>query len=221
MDFIYFLWNLAAVMERAIRGSDSEAQAQCNQLRLIAAAKLGDHEAFGQLFRIYRSPIYSIASRYFAPGCDHDDFLQEATIGFLKAIRDFQAARGEFSAFARLCVRRQVVTFVKTATRQKHISLNRAASLDAPLWETGESLLGRIPSPQTVVSDSLHGIEFINDLWARCTDLERGVLTRYHQGYTFEEIATEIGVHSKAVDNAIWRVKLKARKLRAQGFSPA
>ena len=101
-----------------------------------------------RLFRLYRPRIFKIARQYFVPGWDRDDLLQEGTIGFFKAVRDFKEDRGSFSAFVDLCVRRQVITFIKTATRQKHASLNHARSLDAPAFDDcEESLVTRLPAP--------------------------------------------------------------------------
>jgi len=189
----------------------------------IPAAQSGDPDAFARLFRRHRPLIFSLARRYFAPGWDRDDLIQEATIGFFKAVRDFKGDRGTFASFVDLCVRRQIITFVKTATRQKHAALNYALSMDAPIFEdSDEALINRLatsgrPHLDEEVSD---GSAFLSELWERCSSLERGVLSMYSKGFTFAEMAWELGVHLKAIDNAVWRVKVKARKLLAErGFS--
>jgi RNA polymerase sporulation-specific sigma factor len=185
---------------------------------MLVAAKHGDPEAFDMLFRAYRRRIFLLARRYFAPGADRDDLLQEATIGFFKAIRDFCGDRGGFSSFVELCVRRQIITFIKSATRQKHAALNWATSLDAPVFEdSDETLLGRLAAPGTIEGRfDEDGHEFLEELWSRCSPLEQGVLSMYARGFSFEEMARELGVHYKSIDNAVWRVKVKARKIVAE-----
>lgn len=185
---------------------------------LIQRGRDGDPEAFAALFRLHRPRIFALARRYFAPGSDRDDVIQEATIGFFKAVRDFRGDRGAFGAFVDLCVRRQVVTFVKTATRQKHTALNRATSLDAPIFhDSDETLIARLPAaewpPVDLGSDKT---DFLETLWQRCSALERGVLSMYSKGYGFDEMARELRVNYKSIDSAVWRVKVKARKLLAE-----
>jgi RNA polymerase sporulation-specific sigma factor len=161
--------------------------------------------------------VFSIARRFYAPGSGRDDLLQEATIGFFKAVRDFKDDRGSFSAFAELCVFRQVITFVKTTTRQKHTVLNTAISLDAPLFDdSAETLIARLAAPSSIEPEpTTDSAEFLEALRERCSLLERGVLSMYSRGYTFEDMAYELGVHLKSIDNAVWRIKVKAKKLLA------
>ncbi len=185
---------------------------------IIAAARLGGSEAFECLFRQYRSRIFSVATHYFAPGFDRDDLIQEATIGLFKAIRDFEGERGAFPAFVDLCVRRQVITCIKAATRKKHAALNLALSLDAPVFEDSpETLIALLPAPDFKQSEnSYEKIEFINALRSRCSKLERGILSFYSSGYSFDEMARELGVHCKSIDNGVWRIKVKAKKLLSE-----
>lgn len=184
----------------------------------LSAARLGDSDAFAALFRRYRSRIFGLARRYFVPGGDRDDLIQEATIGFFKAIRDFKGDRGSFGAFADLCVRRQIITFIKTATRQKHVALNRAVSLDAPAFPNSEeTLMAFVAMPDQVpFEDNSSNQEFLATLWERCSRLERGILSLYTKGYSFAEMAGQLGVHYKSIDNAVWRVKVKAKKLQSE-----
>lgn len=185
---------------------------------VLRAAQSGDSEAFATLFRLYRPRVFSIARQYFVPGWDRDDLLQEGTIGFFKAVRDFRYDRGGFDPFMALCVRRQVITFLKTATRQKHAALNHACSLDAPAFsDSDEPLITRLPSRSVAAAeDHDDNIEFLKALWDRCSAQERGVLTMYSKGYSFEDMAVELGVRPKSIDNAVWRVKVKARKLAGE-----
>lgn len=182
---------------------------------VIHAARGGDAEAFAYLFRRYSARVFALARRYFAPGNDRDDLVQEATIGFFKAIRDFRGDRGSFGSFVELCVRRQIITFIKSATRQKHALLNSAISIDAPVFEdSDDSLASRLAARGKVdIDETTDAVSFLTILAERCSDLERGVLSLYARGYTFAEMAWELGVHYKSIDNAVWRVKVKAKRL--------
>ena len=197
---------------------NSEADHDYGDLDLIQRARENDSEAFGELFRRYRVRLFGLARRYFAPGSDRDDLIQEATIGFFKAIRDFKGDRGTFGAFAELCVRRQVITLIKAATRQKHAALNWATSLDAPAFaDSEEPLVARLAASAGPDMGGLSdATAFLESLWSRCSSLERGILSLYSRGYSFAEMAFELGVHWKSIDNAVWRVKVKARKLLSE-----
>ena len=191
------------------------SNAELPDLALIESARAGDTDAFALLYRRYSPRLFGIAARYFAPGLDRDDLMQEATIGFFKAVRDYKSDRGEFVGFAELCVRRQVITLIKTATRQKHSTLNRAVSIDARLYvDSDDTLLDRLSAPVEFSIEELSEVTtFLDALLLRCSDLERGILSLYAKGYTFAEMAWELGVRWKSIDNAVWRVKVKARKL--------
>lgn len=195
-----------------------QASPETAEAPVVEAARAGDPDAFADLFRLYRPRLFALARRYFAPGSDRDDLIQEATIGFYKAIRDFKGHRGTFATFVDLCVRRQVITFIKTSTRQKHAALNWAMSIDAPLYpDTDESLSARLASPeQPGFAELSETTAFLSALWGRCSALERSVLSLYTKGYSFVEMGWELGVHWKSIDNAVWRVKVKARKLLAE-----
>lgn len=201
---------------------DCSCAAAGDERDLIQRARDGDAEAFGTLLRTYRPRIFAQARRYFAPGSDRDDLIQEAMIGFFKAIRDFADDRSSFASFTELCVRRQIITFIKTATRQKHAALNHAISLDTPLSDdSSDTLLSRLVAEGLPSSEDTADVEFLDMLWTRCSDLERRILSLYARGYSFAEMAFELGVHWKSVDNGIWRVKVKARKLLAEKVSLA
>jgi RNA polymerase sporulation-specific sigma factor len=186
--------------------------------RILGAAKRGESDAFAALFRRYRPLVFKVARRYFAPGSGRDDLIQEATIGFYKAIRDYNSSRGSFGSFVELCVHRQVITYIKTATRRKHALLNSAISLDAPLFQNSNDNLGsRLASEQTPERDiEPNHSTFLDLLWNKCSDLERGVLSLYGKGFGYHEMAHELGVHYKSIDNTVWRIKVKAKKLLAE-----
>lgn len=184
---------------------------------LLEAAKSGDQDAFAILVERYRWLLRSVSRSYFASGAADEDLLQEALIGLMKAVRDFRSDCGVFRAFLELCIRRQVITYIKSQTRQKHAVLNRSISLDVPRFSDDDeplvaTLASRDPTRETDPDD----LDFLNSLIQRCSSLERNVLFLYTKGYSFEEMAFEVGKHWKAIDNAVWRIKVKARKLRAE-----
>ncbi len=194
---------------------NSSAEETEDEIALMRATRTGAPDAFATLFRRHRPRIFALARRFFAPGSDRDDLIQEATIGFFKAIRDFRDERGSFRAFVELCVRRQIVTFVKTATRQKYALLNLALSLDAAAFaDSDKTLLTRLAVRDTLqINLDSDNAEFLEMLWHKCSELERGVLTMYSKGYRFDEMSLELNVNYKSIDNAIWRIKVKARKV--------
>jgi RNA polymerase sporulation-specific sigma factor len=163
--------------------------------------------------------VYTLARNYYAPGYDHDDLLQEATIGFYGAVRNYRTGLGSFRAFVILCVRRQLITLVKSATRSKHKILNNAVSLDRPRHEEwDEPLIDRliVRGVQFGSPDVLSIDDFVPLLFNRCSILERHVLKMQLAGYRTREIAIECGIAEKAVSNAQWRVVAKARRLLSE-----
>lgn len=196
----------------------THGESQAEPLVDVNLARAGDHDAFSRLVSRFRPLIKAQCRSLFAPGASVEDLRQEALIGFFKATRDYKANLGSFSAFATLCVRRQVITFVKTATRKKHYVLNKAASLDAPIYsdnsDTLLQMLSFVPHSADATKDD-DILDFLQALYSTCSKFERAILNLYGRGYTFEEMASETGKHYKAVDNGIWRVKVKARKLVA------
>lgn len=186
-------------------------------------AQKGDVVAQGFLMNRYKNFVRSRARSYFLIGADHEDIVQEGMIGLFKSIRDFKADKlASFRAFAELCITRQIITAIKTATRQKHIPLNSYVSLNKPIFdeESDRTLLdviseGRITNPE----DLLIGQEELSSIEGRIgemlSDLEWDVLTAYLDGRSYQEIAMDLGRHVKSIDNALQRVKRKMEKLLA------
>src|SRR6202158_2122718 len=119
---------------------------------LVALAKLGDHNAYDRLVRRYTGFVRLKASSYFLAGGDSDDLIQEGLVGLYKAVRDFRADKEtSFRSFAELCVTRQIITAIKTATRFKHAPLNTYVSFShtpAGQDSDGECTLGdALPGP--------------------------------------------------------------------------
>ncbi|MFQ3588066.1 MAG: RNA polymerase sporulation sigma factor SigH [Fimbriimonadaceae bacterium] len=184
---------------------------------VVHLAKKGNQSAAEYLITRYRPLVENKAKAYFVMGADHDDVIQEGMIGLFKAIRDFREDRlSKFRPFAELCVTRQIITAVKTATRQKHVPLNAYVSLNRSL--TGESsdgsLLDVLPdeaveTPESaVMSQKLP--QNINEMVRHVlSDLERCVLRCYLDGMSYREMSKELNCHTKSIDNALQRVKRK------------
>jgi RNA polymerase sporulation-specific sigma factor len=186
---------------------------------LVRQARTGSPRAAEQLLAKYRPLVESKARTYFLLGADHDDVVQEGMIGLYKAIRDFRDDRlARFRAFADLCVTRQIITAVKTATRQKHLPLNACLSLnDAALTadpEAENTLLDCLPDtrlndPQACILRQRETQGRLEDARHILSPLEARVLDCYLQGKSYREMSTELRCLPKTVDNALQRVKRK------------
>jgi RNA polymerase sporulation-specific sigma factor len=185
---------------------------------LVAAARDGDENASGELVRRYRGLIRCKARSYFLVGADREDVIQEGMIGLYKAIRDYDATRqASFHSFAELCVTRQIITAVKAATRQKHSPLNGYVSLSRSTTgeEEGERLLSDILAAKEICDPvdiviSAWETNFIRAGMAEAlSPFETQVLRLYTNGRSYQQIADTLGRHTKAVDNALQRVKRK------------
>jgi len=184
---------------------------------LVEVARGGSHNALEYLMMKYKNFVRAKARSYFLVGADREDIIQEGMIGLYKAVRDFQPDKlSSFKVFAELCIQRQIITAIKTATRQKHIPLNSYVSLNKPIYDEDSDrtlmdvLAGtRISDPeQLIVSrEEFHQIE--KRMGEMLSDLEWQVLMAYLDGQSYQEIAEEIGRHVKSVDNALQRVKRK------------
>ncbi len=194
---------------------------------LVALYHRGQQFAIEALLERYRNFARMKARSYFLAGADKDDIVQEGMIGLYKAIRDFIAERqASFRAFAEICITRQIITAVKTATRQKHTPLNTYVSLSKPLGDADDpdwALQDVIQGPE--VSDPaelvISGDEMRNMKMAFAeilSDFEAEVLHMYVEGKSYQEIAQFLGRHVKSVDNALQRIKRKVElHLRSRG----
>lgn len=191
---------------------------------LVERTWRGDDLALSTLLQRYRSFVRVKARTYFLVGGDREDVVQEGMIGLYKAVRDYDASRQtSFRGFAELCIVRQIITAIKTATRQKHAPLNRYVSLYLPLHQEGDpdsELLEHVmsldadPADRVVSEAELASLE---GHFARIlSDLEASVLKRYIEGHSYAEIAAELDRHEKAIDNAIQRIKRKIDGYLAQ-----
>ncbi|KAA8995978.1 RNA polymerase sporulation sigma factor SigH [Paenibacillus spiritus] len=187
---------------------------------LVDAVRDGDGGALEHLINKYRNFVRAKARSYFLIGADREDIVQEGMIGLYKAIRDFKGDKlSSFKAFAELCITRQIITAIKTATRQKHIPLNSYVSLDKPIYDedSDRTLMDVICGSQVLDPEELiiNQEEFIGleDKMAEIlSDLERKVLMLYLDGRSYQEIAEDLKRHVKSIDNALQRVKRKLER---------
>ncbi|MBP2033141.1 RNA polymerase sporulation-specific sigma factor [Clostridium algifaecis] len=187
---------------------------------IVAEAKKGDTKAQEYLISKYQNFVKSKAKSYFLIGADKEDIYQEGMIGLYKAIRDFKADKlSSFKAFAKLCVTRQIITAIKTATRQKHIPLNTYISLNKPIYdeESDRTLLdvlseAKVADPEELIisREELNHIQ--GEISEVLSNLEMEVLMSYLDGKSYQEIACDLDRHAKSIDNALQRVKRKLEK---------
>jgi len=192
---------------------------------LVEDVRLGDNNALEYLINKYKSFVRAKARTYFLIGADREDIIQEGMIGLYKAIRDFKGDKlSSFRAFAELCITRQIITAIKTATRQKHIPLNSYISLNKPIFdeESDRTLMDVIgeekvsdPEEMIINREEFAGIE--EKMSEILSGLEWEVLSLYLQGKSYQEIAQELDRHVKSIDNALQRVKRKVEKYLEEG----
>jgi RNA polymerase sporulation-specific sigma factor len=187
---------------------------------IVAQAKSGNNRAQEYLISKYENFVKAKAKSYFLIGADKEDIYQEGLIGLYKSIRDFNPEKStSFKAFAEICIIRQIITAIKTATRQKHIPLNTYISLNKPIYEeeSERTLLDvlaglKISDPEELMI-SKEQIDYIEGKISKVlSGLELEVLTSYLDGKSYQEIASDLERHSKSIDNALQRVKRKLEK---------
>ena len=187
---------------------------------IVESARQGDPVALEYLIKKYKNFVRSKARSYFLIGADREDIIQEGMIGLFKAIRDYRSDKiSSFRAFAELCITRQIITAIKTATRQKHIPLNSYVSLNKPIYdeESDRTLLDILSGKKILDPEELLiSREEVNNIEAKIgeilSDLELKVLMYYLQGKSYQEIAVDLDRHVKSIDNALQRVKRKLER---------
>jgi len=179
--------------------------------RLIAAAQDGGRDAEERLINEFRALVRSRARSLFLAGGDTDDLIQEGMFGLMNAIRDYDSGKGNFYAFANLCVSRQIMTAVKAASRYKHKPLNEYISLET---HDGGSIQLYVPvssEPEAALINKENYLSLEKKIRELLSPLETNVLKRYLSGETYLEIAGSLGKELKTVDNALSRIKKKLR----------
>ena len=187
---------------------------------VVELAKMGDSIAQEYLINKYKNFVRAKARSYFLIGADREDIIQEGMIGLFKAIRDFKGDKlASFRAFAELCITRQIITAIKTATRKKHIPLNSYVSLNKPIYDedSDRTLLDvisgtRISDPEELIINREEFDDIEEKMGEILSSLEWEVLMAYLQGKSYQEIAIELDRHVKSIDNALQRVKRKLER---------
>ncbi len=187
---------------------------------IVEGARDGSGEALEYLINKYKNFVRAKARSYFLIGADREDIIQEGMIGLYKAIRDFRSDKlASFRAFAELCITRQIITAIKTATRQKHIPLNSYISLNKPIYEedSERTLLdvisnARVSDPEEMVINREELGDIEEKMGEILSDLEWKVLMAYLDGRSYQEIAVDLKRHVKSIDNALQRVKRKLER---------
>ena len=199
---------------------EEEYFSELSDEELVELCHDGNSVAQDYLLNKYKNFVRSRARSYFLIGADHEDIVQEGMIGLYKAIRDYRPDKlASFRAFAELCITRQIITAIKTATRQKHIPLNSYISLNKPLYDDDgdRTLLDVIIGPQASnPEDLLISQEDLRSIQSKIQEvlspLEQEALILYLDGKSYQEIAVEMNRHVKCIDNALQRVKRKLEK---------
>lgn len=187
---------------------------------LVNLVHSGNTEALDFLITKYRHFVRMKARSYFLIGADKEDIIQEGMIGLYKAIRDFRSDKlSSFRAFAELCIIRQVITAIKTATRQKHIPLNSYVSLDKPIYdeESDRTLMDVLTGngaddPEELMINNEEFLYMEAKMGEVLSTLEREVLALYLDGQSYQEISEKLERHVKSIDNALQRVKRKLER---------
>jgi RNA polymerase sigma-H factor len=200
------------------RTAQERSKRELEDLQLVVRARNGDNTALDALIRRYTGFVRLKASSYFLAGGESDDLVQEGLIGLYKAVRDFRADKEtSFRSFAELCITRQIITAIKTATRFKHAPLNTYVSFSqTPAGQDdGECTLGDAlagpgvddPAICVISTQELQSLVFC--LGTGLSPLEADALRLYLEGNSYEEMAVELGCDTKTIDNALQRVKRK------------
>jgi RNA polymerase sporulation-specific sigma factor len=198
--------------------SPQRQQRELEDLQLVMRARNGDGKALDELMRRYHGFVRLKASSYFLAGGDAEDLIQEGLIGLYKAVRDFSPEKSSFRSFAELCVTRQIITAIKTATRFKHAPLNTYVSFShTPAGQESEAdctLGDALPGPSVddpsvcvISTEELQSLVFT--LGTGLSKLEADALKLYLEGESYETMAERLGCDTKTIDNALQRVKRK------------
>ncbi len=211
-------------MKQTAQQIDQIALERLTDEEIVDLAKHGDVEGLEYLINKYKNFVRAKARTYFLIGADREDIIQEGMIGLYKAIRDYRVDRqASFRAFAEVCVTRQIITAIKTATRQKHIPLNSYVSLNKPVFdEESERTLaevvttGKASNPEDLFINQENLMDIESTMHRILSPLEQRVVNLYLEGKSYVEIADQLDRHVKSVDNALQRVKRKLEQYLAK-----
>ena len=206
--------------ENHMSKSDYNFNEMSDEEVVVLVQKDRNELAMAHLVNKYKNFVRSKARSYFLVGADRDDIIQEGMIGLYKATRDFDYERqASFRAFAELCVTRQIITAIKTATRQKHMPLNSYISLNKPVYteESERTLMDmianvRVSDPEELIITREEFADIEKNMTYLLSELEWHVLLSYLDGKSYQEMAGETDRRIKSIDNALQRVKRKLEK---------
>lgn len=185
----------------------------------VIAAQMGDKDALLYILNKYKRVVRLKARSYFLIGADHEDLVQEGMIGLYEAIRDFKPDRqSSFYAFSEMCIKRQIISAIKAATRQKHIPLNSYISFNKPVYDEDpertllDTIEARAGDPEEMLIDQEDLMNIETHMQKVLSPFERDVLNLFIEGKSYQEISDQLGKHQKAVDNALQRIKKKTNR---------
>ena len=184
---------------------------------LVELSASGDRRATAFILSKYKNLVRNRAKAYFLAGADRDDIVQEGMIGLFKAVRDFDVTKqASFRGFAEICIKRQMITAVKAATRRKHAPLNSYVSLSEPVYDdnTERTLVDMLAERKSIDPEEVflrrEKAEMLTaEIESKLSNLEQTVLSLYMDGMNYQEIAVELDRPPKSIDNAIQRIKRK------------
>ena len=187
--------------------TDEELQSLAAERQVDAEEALA--ERYVRLVRVCARP-------YFLNGGDSEDLTQEGMLGLLSAIREYDAGKGaSFKTYAEICIRNRIQSAIRSAARKKHAPLNDGVSLDEVLSDESQSLgtqyFQRSPEEQVLARETEK--EFITAYSRRLSKLEAQVLSLFLDGLSYQEMAVALGRDTKAVDNAVQRIRKKLASL--------
>lgn len=190
--------------------------------QVVLEVQKGDTQALSYLMNKYKELVNIKVSKYFMVGAERDDIVQEGLIGLFKAIKMFKKDKNNsFKSFANMCIERQLITAIKSSTRQKHMPLNSYLSLNASAYdneeENGIELINTlnnktVEDPLETVMKKEYYKQIENSIEKSLSTFEKKVLDGYVKGYSYVTIAKKLDSPVKSVDNAIQRIRKKAIK---------
>lgn len=194
---------------------------QMTDEEIVSLSQKGNMYAMEAILNRYKGFVASRARPYFLIGGNHEDMIQEGMIGLYKAVRDYQSDKqATFRSFAEICITRQMITAIKTATRQKHQPLNSYVSLSRPAFdESSDQTLADVvlgsscmnPEELIINQESYNACETI--IAGALSQMEHEILTLYLQGKSYQQISEQVHKSPKSIDNALQRVKRKLERL--------
>jgi RNA polymerase sporulation-specific sigma factor len=219
MTLNFFMEAMSVMANLARREAYTSYQSMADE-DIVELAREGDDVALEHLINKYKNFVKAKAKSYFLVGAEREDIIQEGMIGLYKAIRDFKCDKlSSFRAFAELCITRQIITAIKTATRQKHIPLNSYVSLNKPIYDedSDRTLLdvissSRISDPEELIISREEFDDIEEKMGEILSSLEWEVLMSYLEGKSYQEMANDLNKHVKSIDNALQRVKRKLER---------